>query len=130
VSAWIFTEAELVFLVEGGTVAHALNLESCAILSRLVHRRPDRALVVPDRSVPPYTHTVMLGMALFRVRAEVLTEEEAQAIGLSRRVTAEEVDGAGLQRSLPALPVAVGVSPGEAVQEAIVRGIPGWSWRP
>lgn len=125
----IFTDAEVVFIV-GETVDHwRLDPSACAILSRMVHRRREWSVVVPDRTVSPFTHMVIMGQAMFRVRAEELTPEEADSVGLFRRVSVEEVAQAGLERPLRPVPVSLGLTPGDGLQEAMDRGLPGWKWR-
>jgi hypothetical protein len=128
-SSLIITEGELLSVVGEPVPGLRLDLRACAVLSRLINRRPDRALIVPDETVPPYTHLVMMNRSVFRVRTEELTEAEADAAGMSRRVTAEEVAKAGLVWSPRRLPATMEPSPGESVDEAIRAGQPGWRWR-
>jgi hypothetical protein len=67
--------------------------------------------------------------ATFRVTVAELTPDEVDAVGLGRPVSVEEAELV-IRRPLCPVPAGGGMTPGDVIQDAISRGMPGWRWVP
>jgi hypothetical protein len=120
---------ELVELVGDSIKGHPLDTYACAILSRMLLAPRRRGILIPDLNWPPYTHVLVMQAATFRVTVTELTPDEVEAVGLGRSVSVEEAELV-IRRPLCPVPAGVGMTPGEVIQDAISRGMPGWRWVP